>query len=88
MSDMAAKAAETEVEAETGPGVLFSSGLIAGGAIAGILLALTQIMEGVSDKLDFSKAMGTLAESDLFSLGIFLLAASVLFLVGRKRPTN
>jgi hypothetical protein len=45
-------------------------------------------MEGVSEKLDFSKAMGTLAQSDLFSLGIFLLAASVLFFVGRKKTTN
>ena len=35
---------ETEAEAETGPGILFSSGLIAGGAIAGILLALTQVL--------------------------------------------
>ncbi len=76
---------QTEAEAETGPGVLFSSGLIAGGAIAGILLALTQIMNGVSEKLDFSKAMGVLAESDLFSLGVFLAAALVLYIVGRKK---
>ena len=76
---------QTEAEAETGPGVLFSSGLIAGGAIAGILLALTQIMNGVSEKLDFSKAMGVLAESDIFSLGVFLAAALVLYLVGRKK---
>jgi hypothetical protein len=76
---------QTDAESETGSGVLFSSGLIAGGAIAGILLALTQIMEGVSDKLDFSKAMGTLAQSDLFSLGVFLAAAVTLFVVGRKK---
>jgi hypothetical protein len=76
---------QTDAESETGSGVLFSSGLIAGGAIAGILLALTQIMEGVSDKLDFSKAMGTLAQSDLFSLGVFLTAAVTLFVVGRKK---
>ena len=76
---------QTDTESETGSGVLFSSGLIAGGAIAGILLALTQIMEGVSDKLDFSKAMGTLAQSDLFSLGVFLAAAVTLFVVGRKK---
>ena len=76
---------QTDAESETGSGVLFSSGLIAGGAIAGILLALTQIMEGVSDKLDFSKAMGSLAQSDLFSLGVFLAAAVTLFVVGRKK---
>lgn len=77
---------ETELEAETGPGVLFSSGLIAGGAIAGILLALTQIMPGVSDKLDLSAMMGSLATSDLFSMIVFLVAAIILFVVGRKKP--
>lgn len=79
------KTPQSEAEAETGSGVLFSSGLIAGGAIAGILLALTQIMDGVSEKLDFSKAMGSIGESDLFSLGIFLAAAGVLFVVGKKK---
>jgi hypothetical protein len=44
-------------------------------------------MEGVSDKLDFSKAMGMLGQSDLFSLGVFLAAAAVLFFVGRKKTT-
>jgi uncharacterized oligopeptide transporter (OPT) family protein len=76
---------ETEAEAETGPGVLYSSGLIAGGAIAGILLALTQIMPGFSEKLDFSKMMGSLGESDLFGICIFAIAAIVLFVVGRKK---
>ena len=81
------KSPQSEAEAETGSGVLFSSGLIAGGAICGILLALTQVMDGVSDKLDFSGAMGALAESDGFSLGAFLLAAGILFYVGRKKMT-
>ena len=81
------KSPQTEAEAETGSGVLFSSGLIAGGAIAGILLALTQIMDGVSEKLDFSKAMGAIAQSDLVSLCVFLSAAGVLFYVGRKKST-
>ncbi len=75
----------SEAESETGPGILFSSGLIAGGAICGILLALTQVMEGVADKLDFSKAMGILGQSDLFSLLVFLAAAGVLFVIGRKK---
>jgi uncharacterized oligopeptide transporter (OPT) family protein len=81
------KAPQSEAEAETGSGVLFSSGLIAGGAIAGILLALTQIMDGVSEKLDFSKAMGAIGQSDLVSLCVFLMAAGVLFYVGRKKST-
>lgn len=76
---------ETEAEAETGPGILFSSGLIAGGAIAGILLALTQVIDGFADKLNFSGAMGALAESDLFGLLVFLGAATVLYVVGQKK---
>jgi putative OPT family oligopeptide transporter len=69
---------------EAGSGVLFSSGLIAGGAIAGILLALTQVLEGFSDQIDFSSNMGSLALSDLFGIMMFLLAAGILFLVGKK----
>jgi putative OPT family oligopeptide transporter len=79
------KAPETEVESETGPGILYSSGLIAGGAIAGILLALTQIIPGASEKLDFSGMMGSLGGSDLFALLVFVGAAAVLFVVGRKK---
>lgn len=79
------KAPETEVESETGPGILYSSGLIAGGAIAGILLALTQVMPGVSEKINFAGLMGSLAESDLFAILIFFVAAGVLFVVGRKK---
>ena len=81
------KGPQTEAEAETGTGVLFSSGLIAGGAICGILLALTQVMDGVSDKLDFSRAIGILGESDLFSLGAFLITAAALYVVGCRKIT-
>jgi putative OPT family oligopeptide transporter len=76
---------QTDAESETGPGILFSSGLIAGGAIAGILLALTQLSEGVAQKLDFSKYLGTLSESDLFATFIFLVAGFILFTVGKKK---
>lgn len=79
------KTPESELEAETGTGVLFSSGLIAGGSIAGILLALTQIMPGVAEKLDLSGKMGNLATSDLFSIIVFGAAAGILFGVGRKK---
>lgn len=81
------KSPETDLEAETGSGVLFSSGLIAGGSIAGILLALTQIMPGVSEKIDLSGMMGSLATSDLFGILVFGAAALVLFMVGRKKSS-
>ncbi len=76
---------EAETESETGPGILFSSGLIAGGAIAGILLALTQVLEGVAGKMDMSAAIGSLGTSDIFSLIIFLSMAGVLFVIGRRK---
>jgi putative OPT family oligopeptide transporter len=76
---------QSEVEAETGTGVLFSSGLIAGGAIAGILLALTQIMPGLSEKLDFSSSIGNLSSSDVFATFVFLTIATVLFFIGKKK---
>jgi uncharacterized oligopeptide transporter (OPT) family protein len=77
---------EAHQDSETGPGILFSSGLIAGGAIAGILLALTQVVEGVAGKMDMSGAMGSLGTSDIFSLVIFLAMAGVLFVIGRRSP--
>jgi uncharacterized oligopeptide transporter (OPT) family protein len=76
---------QSDAEAETGTGVLFSSGLIAGGAIAGILLALTQIMPGLSEKIDFSAILGSLSTSDLFASIVFTLIAFMLFLIGKKK---
>jgi uncharacterized oligopeptide transporter (OPT) family protein len=76
---------QTEAEAETGPGILFSSGLIAGGSIAGILLALTQVTPGLSEKLNFSQAVGNFATSDLISSLIFLVAGGILFRIGTKK---
>lgn len=82
------KKKKSEAESETGPGILFSSGLIAGGAIAGILLALTQVMDGFAAKLDMSQFMGALAESDIFSIVVFFLLALVLFVIGRKQENH
>jgi putative OPT family oligopeptide transporter len=76
---------QSEAEAETGPGILFSSGLIAGGSIAGILLALTQVTPGLSEKLNFSQIVGNFATSDLISSLIFLVAGGILFRIGSKK---
>ena len=73
---------------ETGNGVLLSSGLIAGGAIGGILLAVSQVWEGLGDKIDFSKLMGGLADSDLFALIIFGALSAVLYFVGKKSSSE
>ncbi|MFZ4713274.1 MAG: OPT family oligopeptide transporter [Bacteriovoracaceae bacterium] len=82
------KGSQTDAEAETGPGILFSSGLIAGGSIAGILLALTQVSPGVAEKLNFSAAMGAFATSDLVSLLIFLAAGGVLYRIGKQKAVK
>src|SRR5262249_49944501 len=41
-------------EAETSPGTLMSTGLIAGGSLAGIIIALLVVFEDFSQKIDFS----------------------------------
>src|SRR5580658_3896880 len=44
-------------ESETGPGVLLSSGYIAGGTLAGVLLAFLELpfFEAIKNKIDFSQ---------------------------------
>ena len=77
-------------DADSGPGVLFSSGLIAGGAIMGVLLAAltTQKMADGStwaDKLSIAGAMGHLAENGLFALIIYIaLVAVPLYYIARR----
>lgn len=75
----------SEAEAESSSGVLLSSGLIAGGAIAGISTALLALREDWSQALHgLSKGMGSLAESDLFALVMFCLLFALIFKVGCK----
>lgn len=59
-------------EADSGPGVLFSSGLIAGGAITGVLLAALQA-KGLDTAIDQSKTIGS-------SSAVVAIAAYVLFI--------
>ena len=73
---------------ETGSGVLLSSGLIAGGSIAGILLAFTQVLPGLSERLDLSGALASLSGSDAFALVVFLMMGATLFWVGRMPGTT
>lgn len=71
---------------EQGSGVLLSSGLIAGGAIGGIVLAFLQAFDGVTDFLDVSRVMGSLGSSDVFAMVMFTIMAVVLYRVGRHQP--
>ncbi|MFM9080697.1 MAG: OPT/YSL family transporter [Opitutaceae bacterium] len=77
-------------ESDKSPGVLLASGYIAGGAIAGILIAFLAGVLG-----DFDAAVGKWAEknnpffegphADLLSLLPFAVIAGLLYLVARER---
>lgn len=71
------------IEAEFSPGVLLSSGYIAGGALCGLLVAGLS-GAGLDEKLDFSHYLGKLAEGNLFSCFMFLILSLILFYIGLK----
>jgi len=78
-----------EAESDIGPGALFSSGLIAGGAVTGIIIAvLIGVNMGagpdgklisLADKLNTGIGEGMGAMGDLVSLGFFMLLAFILY---------
>jgi putative OPT family oligopeptide transporter len=71
-------------DADSGPGVLFSSGLIAGGAIMGVVLAGLAARQ-LDSRYDLSKALGSLTSSNLTALvGYVVLLAIPLYLVARR----
>ncbi len=70
-------------EAEFSPGVLLASGLIAGGAIAGLTQAIFYIL-GWNTIFDKSHWLGTWAESDLWALVPFAALVAYLFYVAVK----
>ncbi len=82
----------THDDADSGPGVLFSSGLIAGGAITGLVLAalaVGRLANGNSyaDALSLAPSLGTLAESALLALAAFVIGVVLpLWMVAKKDP--
>ena len=76
---------KTEAESDMSPGVLFSSGYIAGGAIAGIIVALVTMSPSLSTAMDFSGAFGALAQSSLTSVAAFGVLTALLLLVGAEK---
>ena len=82
--DRATAGKTSEADADSGPGVLFSSGLIAGGAIMGVLLAALAAKRW-DEKLNLSAGVPWLSGSMIAALVIFVVAVCVpLYLVGRK----
>ncbi len=75
--------------ADSGPGVLFASGLIAGGAITGVLLAALTVYK--IDKLyDVGDRVGAVAQNPVVALIAFVLFLAIpLYLVAaRQRGTK
>jgi putative OPT family oligopeptide transporter len=86
LADATARRKVAADEAESGPGVLFSSGLIAGGAMAGMCIAIVAgTSESLMKKLNLSESLGAFAESDLAAILLFLGLAGVLYLVANER---
>jgi putative OPT family oligopeptide transporter len=71
-------------EAESSPGVLLSSGLIAGGSIAGIGIAILSIKENWAKALDMSQVFPAITSSDTTSYVAFALMALFTFAVAKE----
>lgn len=70
-------------DADSGPGVLFSSGLIAGGAITGVVLAALQA-KGLDTAIDQSKTIGS--SSGVLAIAVYVLLLAVpVYVVARRR---
>jgi uncharacterized oligopeptide transporter (OPT) family protein len=78
---------ESLAEEETGKGVLLSSGLIAGGAIGGLLVAGGRVALGGEEKLGVgAHSWVTAGEwSNIIALVIFACLAGFLYSVARKK---
>jgi len=89
--------ARSLAEVESGPGVLFSSGLIAGGSIGGIVLAAiaaavvaradaagVPAAEYLAHAAGLHDLLGAVAESDLVALAVFALLGALLYRIARR----
>jgi putative OPT family oligopeptide transporter len=76
-------------ELESGPGVLFSSGLIAGGAISGIVLAAFAGVLGSADalaeKVPLFHRLGALPQSNLLACVLFAALGAALYRVASQK---
>jgi len=86
--ELTSKKQASGVEAESGPGVLFASGLIAGAAVIGTVLAFLQLSETTRSFLNSVNVGGAFpgfSNSDLVSLLLFLCLGAVLWAVATER---
>jgi hypothetical protein len=72
-------------ELESGPGMLFSSGLIAGGAIGGLLFAVLTGFDLDKVLAIGPKILGSLSESSWFGVAIFAVLCIILVRTALKK---
>ena len=78
----------TMAEEESGPGVLFSSGLIAGGAIAGLLLAVPAAFE-LDEKMAIGRYLpAAITNNNIVALVIFAVLCYGLYRVALRRGST
>ncbi len=71
-------------ETESSPGVLFSSGLIAGGALCGLLLAGLAAFH-FDQTINLGEAIPFLSEDNAFAVLLFSVLAASLYWVGTRQ---
>jgi uncharacterized oligopeptide transporter (OPT) family protein len=88
IADRTARRKRSEAEAESGPGVLFASGLIAGASVIGTILAFLQLSETTRNflnQINVSSLIPAFADSNLVSLLLFLGLGVILWAVATER---
>ena len=88
VASKSAKRRTSDAEAESGPGVLFASGLIAGASVIGTILAFLQLSEPTRNFLNSINVGGRIpgfSTSDLVSLLLFLGLGAILWAVATER---
>lgn len=78
----------TEDETESGPGILYSSGLIAGGSIAGILIALFAINPVWLEAINAAKSWPELEHSMVLPVVMFTIMSVILYRVSVGKPAG
>lgn len=73
-------------DSEAAPGMLYSSGLIAGGAIGGLLIAILTGMDldKILNRIGPS-FLGALTDSSLFAIAVFAMMAAILFVIAMDK---
>jgi putative OPT family oligopeptide transporter len=88
LSDRLRGKSSSEAESETSPGILLSSGYIAGGTLCGLIIAFFVFLPGrFNNALDLSQRVNV-ADPRLVALVVFLILAAILLWVGARKPSE